>query len=165
MKPKEDIEKRIKNVNIVIDSESNKRVFSNILQAFEKSTAKDSVQRGAWSVQGTIRYPLYAKRYKLYIWRMIFRNPLTKLAAAAVIIVAISFFIAHRGPSEQADTTIESRATKSPAEMQAILSLSIAYRRGGIEAVDRQCQKAIEMLGPRPAEITVTELLEEYNGT
>ena len=148
MRPTEDIEKRIKNVNIVIDSESNKRVFSNILQAFEKSTAKD-----------------LAPTDQPNIWRMIFRNPLTKLAAAAVIIVAISFFTVHRDPGEQADTTIVSKATKSPAEMQAILSLSIAYRRGGIGAVDRQCQKAIEMMGPRPAEITIQQILTEFNGT
>jgi len=148
MRPTEDIEKRIKNVNIVIDSESNKRVFSNILQAFEKSTAKD-----------------LAPTDQPNIWRMIFRNPLTKLAAAAMIIVAISFFTVHQDPGEQADTTIVSKVTKSPAEMQATLSLSISYRRGGIEAVDRQCQKAIEMLGPRPAEITIQQILTEFNGT
>ena len=95
---------------------------------------------------------------------VILKSPLTKLAAAAVIIVAISLFIAHQGPGEQADTTV-SKVPKSPAEMQAILSLSIAYRRGGIEAVYRQCQKAIEMLGPRPAEITIQQMLTEFNGT
>ena len=99
------------------------------------------------------------------ILKVILKSPFAKLAAAAVIIVAIGFFIVHQRPSEQADTTIVSKATKSPAEMQAILSLSIAYRRGGIEAVDRQCQKAIEMLGPRPAEITIQQILTEFNGT
>lgn len=99
------------------------------------------------------------------ILKVIRKSPLAKLAAAAVIIIAISFFTSRQGPTEQADTTIVSKATKSPAEMQAILSLSIAYRRGGIEAVDRQCQKAIEMLGPRPAEITIQQILTEFNGT
>jgi hypothetical protein len=99
------------------------------------------------------------------IWWAVCQSPITKLAAAAVIIVAVGLFIVHQRPSEQADTTIVSKATKSPAEMQATLSLSIAYRRGGIEAVDRQCQKAIEMLGPRPAEITIQQILTEFNGT
>jgi len=148
VRPTENIEKRIKNVNIVIDSERNKRVFRNILQAFEISTAKD-----------------LAPTDQPNIWRIIFRNPLTKIAAAAMIIVGVSFFTVHRDPGEQADTTIVSKATKSPAEMQAILSLSIAYRRGGIEAVDRQCRKAIEMLGPRPAKITIKQILTEFNGT
>jgi len=106
-----------------------------------------------------------SKTHQPNMWRIISRSPITKLAAAAVIIIAISFFTARQGPTEQADTTIVSRATKSPAEMQATLSLSIAYRRGGIEAVDRQCQKAIEMLGPRPAEITIQQILTEFNGT
>jgi len=41
VRPTKDIEKRLKNINIVIDPQSNKRVFSTILQAFQKSTAKD----------------------------------------------------------------------------------------------------------------------------
>jgi len=148
LKPTEDIEKRIKNVNIVIDSESNKRVFSNILQAFEKSTAKD-----------------LAPTDQPNIWRMIFRNPLTKLAAAAVIILAVSFFIAPQGPDEQADTTTVSKATKSPVEMMTALSLERAFRRGGIKAVENQCEQALKLLGPRTASLSSQELLSEFNGS
>ena len=147
MRPTEDIEKRIKNVNIVIDSESNKRVFRNILQAFQKSTAKD-----------------LAPANQPNIWRMIFRNPLTKLAAAAVIIVTISFFIAPQGPDEQADTTV-SKATKSPVEMMTALSLERAFRRGGIKAVENQCEQALKLLGPRTASLSSQELLSEFNGS
>lgn len=146
MKPTEDIEKRIKNVNIVIDSESNKRVFSNILQAFEKSTAKD-----------------LAPVDQPNIWRMIFRNPLTKLAAAAVIILAISFFIAPQGPDEQADTTTVSKATKSPVEMMTAMSLERAFQRGGIEAVEKQCKQAFKPIGPRPGNLSVEQILAEFN--
>lgn len=99
------------------------------------------------------------------ILKVILKSPLTKIAAAAVIIIAVSFFSTHQGPSEQADTTTVSKITKSPVEMMTAISLNIAYRKGGIEAVDKQGEKVIKMLGPRPAEITVTELLEEYNGT
>jgi len=147
VRPTEDIEKRIKNVNIVIDSESNKRVFRNILQAFQKSTAKD-----------------LAPANQPNIWRMIFRNPLTKLAAAAVIIVTISFFIAPQGPDEQADTTV-SKATKSPVEMMTALSLERAFRRGGIKAVENQCEQALKLLGPRTASLSSQELLSEFNGS
>ena len=99
------------------------------------------------------------------ILKVILKSPLTKLAAAAVIIIAVSFFSTHQDSSEQADTTTVSKITKSPVEMMTAISLTIAYRKGGIEAVDRQGEKVIKMLGPRPAEITVTELLAEYNGT
>lgn len=147
MRPTESIEKRIKNVNIVIDSESNKRVFSNILQAFEKSTAKD-----------------LAPADQPNIWGMIFRNPLTKVAAAAVIIVAISFFVFHKEPLEQ-QRSQKVIVTKSPAEMLTLRSLKIAYRNGGIEAVETQCEKAIEKLGLKPERISVQELLEDIIGT
>jgi hypothetical protein len=101
----------------------------------------------------------------LTVVRQVLKNPITKLAAAALIILAISFLMTHLGPSEKVKTTDVATAIKSPAEMQTILSLNIAYRRGGIEAVDRQCKKAIEMLGPRPQRITIKQILTEFNGT
>jgi hypothetical protein len=99
------------------------------------------------------------------ILKVILKSPLTKLAAAAVIILAVSFFSAHQDSSEQADTTTVSKITKSPVEMMTAMSLNIAYRKGGIEEVEKQYNEAFKLLGPRPATITVTELLAEYNGT
>lgn len=97
------------------------------------------------------------------IWRTIFKSPITKLAAAAVIIVGIGLHavLVHQGPGEQPVPKV----AKSPAEMVTAMSLKIAYRHGGIEAVEKQFEKALEMLGPRPAKITVKELLAEFNGT
>ena len=129
------------------DAEKWKQKYPDEYQALISQTA----------IEASVRWP--------NVLKVILKSPLTKLAAAAVIIIAISFFTAHQVPTEKADTTIISKVPKSPAEMQAILSLSIAYRRGGIEAVDRQCQKAIEMLGPRPPEITIQQILTEFNGT
>ncbi len=146
MRPTKGIEKRIKNVNIVIDSESNKRVFSNILQAFEKSTAKD-----------------LAPTDQLNIWRMIFRNPLTKLAAAAVIIMAVSFFSTHQDPGKQEQPKIV-EVKKSPIEMMTAISLERAFQRGGIEAVEKQCKQAFKPIGPRPGSLSVEQILAEFNG-
>ena len=147
MRLTEDIEKRIKNVNIVIDSESNKRVFSNILQAFEKSTAKDLAQTDQPN-----------------IWRMIFRNPLTKLAAAALIILAVSFFSIHKDQDRQEQPGIR-KATQSPAQMMTAMSLTIAYRKGGMEAVEEQYNKAYKQLGPRPGSLSAKQIFTEFNGT
>jgi len=98
------------------------------------------------------------------IWQTILRNHVTKLAVAAVIIIAISFFFVQREPLEHKRPQ-EVIITKSPAEMLTIMSLNIAYRRGGIEALERQCEQAIEKLGPRPAKVTVEELLADFNGS
>jgi len=146
MRLTEDIEKRIKNVKIVIDSESNKRVFSNILQAFRKSTAKD-----------------LAPTDQPNIWRMIFRNPLTELAAAAVIIIAVSFFSIHQDQDKQERPRI-GKVKQSPAEMMTAMSLKIAYRKGGIEAVEEQYNKAFKQLGPRPGSLSAKQIFAESNG-
>jgi hypothetical protein len=53
---------------------------------------------------------------------------------------------------------------KSPAEMLTAMSLNMAYRRGGIEAMDEQSSKAFEMLESKPAKASIQELLVELNG-
>jgi len=98
------------------------------------------------------------------VWRIVRHSPLTKLAAAAVIIIAVGLFLVHRGPDEQIKPTEVAKVTKSPAEMMTMASLTFAYRRGGIEAVEEICDKAFKRVGPRPARVSIQELLEEFNG-
>jgi len=81
MRPKEDIEKRIKNANIVINVETDKKIFSNTLQAFKKSKAGKSVVT------------------PMSIRRIIMKSKITKLAAAAVIIIAVLIGINQFGGS------------------------------------------------------------------
>jgi hypothetical protein len=96
-------------------------------------------------------------------WRKVMETRITKLAAAAAIIVVISFSILHQGPGEQAETPKLAEVPRSPAEMMTAMSLHIAFRQGGIEAVETQCQKALKLLGPRPRSLSVRELLKELN--
>ncbi len=150
MRPTEDIEKRIKNVNIVIDSESNKRVFSNILQAFQKSTAKDLVPTD-----------------RPNIWRTIFRNPLTKLAAAALIIIAASLFLGrgrHIPSGPTAEPRIIAQSTIKKMSLMSLMSLRMAYQRGGFDALDRQFRDTLDALRPQSLSISMQELLEGVNG-
>lgn len=97
--------------------------------------------------------------------RMILRGRVARLAvaAAAVIIVAVGLLMVYRNPPVQQPPGIAS-AAKSPAEMLTAMSLNMAWRRGGIEAVDEQCNKAFEMLGSKPAKASIRELLAELNG-
>ena len=145
MSSTEDIEKRIKNVNIVIDSERNKRVFSNILQAFEKSKAKEFAPTGP------------------NIWRIISRNPITKITAAAVIILAVSFLSTHQDPGKLEQPGI-AEVTKSPVEMMTAISLERAFRQGGIEAVEEQCKQAFKPIAPRSGSSSIKQILAEING-
>jgi len=140
------IEKRIKNVNIVIDSERDKKVFSNILQGFEKSKARKFIPTGK------------------NIWKIILKSPLMKIAAAAVIILAICFLSAHQNPGKSERIEIQ-EDTKSSVEMITTISLERAFRRGGIEAVENQCEQTLKLLGARTASLSPQELLSEFNGS
>ena len=101
----------------------------------------------------------------LKTWKIIVGSRITKLTIAAMIILSISIFMIHQGPGEKVDTFGVPRVAKSPAEMLTAMSLMRAYRRGGIEAIERQCEQAIEKLDPRPTETTIKELLAKSNGT
>jgi len=93
---------------------------------------------------------------------IVIRSRVIKLAAAAAVIIVATGLIAlfvHQGPGEQ-----HIPAVKSPTKMTTAISLTMAYRRGGIDAVDEQCEKAIRMLGPRPLRLTLGQLLSENNG-
>ncbi|HUU18203.1 MAG TPA: hypothetical protein VMW72_13725 [Sedimentisphaerales bacterium] len=98
------------------------------------------------------------------IWRIIKRRRITKLTAAAVIILAASFLSTHWFPGEQEQPKI-AEITKSPVEMMTAISLEHAFRRGGIEAVENQCEQTLKLLGSRTASLSSQELLNEFNGS
>jgi len=99
------------------------------------------------------------------IWSVVAQSPITKLAAAAVIIVGIGLFtiFVHRRPGEESGTAV-SEITKSPLEMITAMSLERAFQRGGIEAVEKQCKQAFKPCGLRHRSLSVEQLLTEFNG-
>ncbi len=94
---------------------------------------------------------------------IILRSRAARLAAAAVIIVAVGLLMVYRNPPVQQQPQTISVA-KSPAEMLSAMSLNLAWRRGGIEAVDDQSQEAFRMLGSQSVRVSIRELLAESNG-
>jgi hypothetical protein len=147
VKPTEDTQKRVKNMKLAVNADANRRVFADIVQAFDKSKARESAEQPPG------------------IWRAITRTTITRLAAAAVVLIAIGFVIAYRNRDKQAVPPSVAQAAKSPAKMLTALSLQAAYRRGGIEAVENQYQRAFEMLGPRQTGISVEQVLAELDGS
>lgn len=91
------------------------------------------------------------------------KSPFIKIVAAAVIILIIGFFMI-RPADKKVEIAETADAKKSPAEMLTLRSLKIAYRNGGIEAVETQCDNAIEKIGKKPERITFQELLEDIDG-
>ncbi len=91
-------------------------------------------------------------------------KPLVKIAAAAVLAVAVTFLFLYMGENKQPGGTNGLQIVKSPAEMMTATSLMRAYRRGGIEAMETQFDKTLKMLGPRPASLSLRELSRGFNG-
>jgi hypothetical protein len=149
MRPKENIEKfvRVRKPHVKTSREMDKRTLDDSFTAMEQTIRAKSAD------------------HKPSTARIITLSRMMKLtAAAAVIIIAISFFTARQGPTEKADTTTVPKVTKSPVEMMTALSLERAFRRGGIEAVEKQCKQAFKPIGPRPESLSVEQILAEFNG-
>ena len=147
MRKKEDIEKfvRVGKPHVTTSRQMDKRTLDDSFAAMDQTIRTKSVD------------------HKPSVHRIIILSRMIKLtAAAAVIIVGIGLLaiFVHQGPGEQPVLKV----VKSPTKMMTSMSLTMAYRRGGIDAVDEQCEKAIRMLGPRPLRLTLGQLLAENNG-
>jgi len=140
MRPEKNIEEFVKfrKPNVTTSREMDKRTIDDSLAVMEQTMR-------AKPAPSTARIITLSRMIKL-------------TAAAAVIIVSISFYV-HQGPGEQNDTTIVLEVAESPAEIMTMKSLKIAYRRGGIEGIENQCEKALKILGPQPASLSLGELL------
>ena len=146
MKPKENIEEFVKagKPDVTTSREMDKRTLGDSLAAMEQTIRAKSAD------------------HKPSTARIITLSRMIKLtAAAAVIIAGISFYV-HQGPGEQKDTTIVLEVTESPAEIITMKSLTIAYRRGGIEGLENQCEKALKIMGPQPVSLSLEDL---FNGS
>ena len=99
------------------------------------------------------------------IWRMIWKSPITRIAAAAVIIIAIGFFAVYQGPDEQIETVGILEASRTPAEMLTLASINAAYRKGGMKAMEKQFDKVEKKVKSTLRErITIGQLICELEG-
>jgi len=86
-------------------------------------------------------------------------------AAAAVIIVVTGLFLtlgryAPNHPVRQPEVVAQ-----SPTMIVSMMSLRMAYQRGGWEALDRQFRDTLGQLGPGPSSLSMQQLLEGSNGS
>jgi len=92
---------------------------------------------------------------------IVMRSRIAQVAAAAVFIIAVGLFIAHLDHRGQQRGQPEQLA-KSPAEMVTSASLRTAYNRGGMKALEEQCDRAARMLGQ--GLLSMKDVVEESNG-
>jgi hypothetical protein len=98
------------------------------------------------------------------VWLIIAKSRLIRLAAAAVVIVAAGVLFYSKDPPDLIKESTTVRVEKTPAELLTVMSLNLAYRRGGMEELDEQFDEALRKLGPRRSRIMLSQLLMEFNG-
>lgn len=100
---------------------------------------------------------------KPYLLQMIKQSRVTRITAAAAIIIAMCILFVHHEQAGDIKTQQITKTEKSPAELTTLASLSFAYHQGGMEMVEQMCDKALKMAGQRPANISMNEFVEEIN--
>ena len=87
------------------------------------------------------------------------------LAVAATILIAVAILFTQRPPRDGQEPGVGASASpSSPAKMVSMMSLAMAYRKGGQEALNRQLDTALETLGPRPDDSLLSDLLNDLEG-
>ena len=98
------------------------------------------------------------------VQRFLWVRPLVRVAAV-IAIVAFVILLTHRQSDKRVEPTVAIFVEdRSPAMMMSRLSLTLAYNRGGLDAVDEQCKKAYKLLGQKNTNISIADLLNDTNG-
>jgi len=98
--------------------------------------------------------------------RLVLRGSIGKLAIAAAVVAAAGALLIGRFafPPDKPRPSPQPMIQQSPAQMVSMISLSTAFRIGGMEGLDKQCDRALERLGPRPTNVSIQELLKDISG-
>jgi hypothetical protein len=149
MRSAENIKKRIKNTTIKTNPQVNKAVLNDLLDRMDR----------AERVSINARQP--------NIWRMVAKSRIGQIAAMIIVVSTICLVIlSDKDELERYEAAGPGVAAKTemPAKPLILISLNIAYRKGGMEAVEKQYEKAFNRTGPRPVKLTVEDLFMELNG-
>ena len=138
----EQLKKTIDSGKVKFDSEQWKQKYSAEYQELiSRAGIRPNVQRFSW-VRSLVR------------------------VAAVIAIVTFVILLMYPRPGRHIAQPVVAAANtvQSPAKMLSVLSLSLAYRQGGLDAVDEQCKKAYKLLGQKNTNISIGELLNGTNG-
>jgi hypothetical protein len=90
--------------------------------------------------------------------RLVLGSWVARLAVAATVAVAVGLFVVGRSGREPVGP--HGPPAQSPARMMSMISLRMAYQRGGFDALDRQLQDTLDEFRPRSSSVPLQELFD-----
>ncbi len=97
------------------------------------------------------------------IWKVIFDKPAAQVATAAAAILVVGLLLSRGRQTPSEPVARPPLIAQSPAKIVTMASMRMAYRQGGMDALDKQFGDTLDVLGPRSSSVSVQELLEGSN--
>ncbi len=101
---------------------------------------------------------------KFNMLTLLVRYKISVCVTSIVIIVIVGLLVFQPETENMIDPPKVIDVTQTPAEMMTLLSINLAYNRGGLDEVEKQYETAMKKIGSRPTQVTIAELLAESNG-
>jgi hypothetical protein len=127
--------------------------MDNNRKLFEKLLKADGINPAAPSESERIAFAkILDQQLKPSILRLFIKSKITKFAAAAMILIALSCWFAVNDISlseyQEGKEQIAAAESQTPAELMTLASLRLAMQEGGVEAVEKQVNEASKMFKP-----------------
>jgi hypothetical protein len=145
MRPEKNIERSIKNLDgdIEVNPKTDHDILTELTDAHRRATLTGTPALGGVPSRGRLGY--------------------VGLAAVVLIAVAVGLF-GLRHPHRERGDVPQPPATMSAAEMLTVGQLKVAFQRGGLAAVEAQCEKAADKVDTPPEKVSIEDLIVELKG-
>jgi hypothetical protein len=100
-----------------------------------------------------------ASSHRPNIMSVIFGRPAIQLAAAAAVILVVGLLLIRDKQIPNGPPVKPPIFAKSPTNIISMVSMRMAYQRGGLDALDQQFRDTLDVLGPRSSSVSIQELL------
>lgn len=141
MRSAKDIERSLSQAGLDVDvnTRADRAIQSELVDLYHEASCQPSAAAGALG-----------------------RMKLGGVALAAVVLIAIvgALFIPHHEPPNP-EEALRPVAMMSTAEMLTVGQLKAAYQRGGLMALELQCEKAAGRMDVKPETLSIGELIVE----
>lgn len=149
MKSADEIKRFFKNAAIETNPETDREVLDKVLGACGKTADTETLpERSAW--------------------RIIAKSGITQVAVVLIVLSAICLLtLSDKGETEQHEAAGLEIAviSETPAELVSVIALNMAFRDGGMQAIEKQFDKAEKKVKPGlKTRLTVDQLICELDG-